>query len=166
MPEPLKPPSLTATSVESPLEIQAKDANLSQLGPNEKRQLIDALQEYITAGLFPSDPKRVPACIEGELTLPLKKEACISVAEKQRKSSPEERHMIRDGTKNLLDRGIIRPSSSPWAAQCYCLKKKDGTLRLCIYWQTLNEQLVANSGGLGGIQTIFDGLKRKNTSHK
>ena len=27
-------------------------------------------------------------------------------------------------------------------------------------WQALNEQLIVNSGGLGGIQTIFDGLKR------
>ena len=66
---------------------------------------MDALREYITTGLFPSDPKRVPACIEGELTLPLKKEACISVAEKQRTSSPEERHMIREETKKLMDRG-------------------------------------------------------------
>ena len=121
---------------------------------------MDALREYITTGLFPSDPKRVPACIEGELTLPLKKEACISVAEKQRTSSPEERHMIREEKRKLLDLGIIRPSNSPWAAQCLCVRKKDGTLRLCIDWRTLNARLVANSRGLGGIQTILDGLKR------
>ena len=49
---------------EAPLECQAKDANLGQLGPNEKWPLTDALQEeYITAGLFPSDPRRIPACI-------------------------------------------------------------------------------------------------------
>ena len=69
--------------------------------------------------------------------------------------------MIREETKKLLDRGIIRPSNSPWAAQCLCVKKKEGTLRLCIDWRALNEQLVANSGGLGDIQTIFDGLKGK-----
>ena len=57
-------------------------------------------------------------------------------------------------------RSIIRPSNSPWAAQCLCVKEKDGDLRLCIDWEALNEQLVVNSGGLGGIQTIFDGLKR------
>ena len=45
--------------------------------------------------------------------------------------------------------------------QCLCVKKKDGTLRLCIDWRALNEQLVADSGGLGDIQTIFDELKGK-----
>ena len=69
--------------------------------------------------------------------------------------------MIREETKKLLDRGIIRPSNSPWAAQFLCVKKKDGTQRLCIDWRALNEQLVADSGGLGDIQTIFDGLKGK-----
>ena len=68
--------------------------------------------------------------------------------------------MIREEKKKLLDRGIIRPSNSPWAAQCLRVKKKDGTLRLCIDWRTLNARLVANSGGLGGIQSILDGLKR------
>ena len=66
--------------------------------------------------------------------------------------------MIREETKKLLDRGIIRPSNSPWAAQCLCVKKKDGTLRLWIDWRALN---VADSGGLCDIQIIFDGLKGK-----
>ena len=113
IPESPKPPHPTTTTTESPPEIQAKDANLSQLGPNEKWQLINALREHITTGLFLSDPKPVPACIKDELTLPLKKEACISVAENQRKSSPEERHMIREEHEKLLDGVIIRPSNSP-----------------------------------------------------
>ena len=59
--------------------------------------------------------------------------------------------MIREETKKLLDRGIIRPSNSPWAAQCLCVKKKDGTLRLWIDWRALNVQLVADSGRLCDI---------------
>ena len=69
--------------------------------------------------------------------------------------------MIREETKKVLDRGIIRPSNSPWAAQCLCVKKKDSTLRLWIDWRALNVQLVADSGGLCDIQIIFDGLKGK-----
>ena len=72
VPAPPKHPPPTAAPAEAPAECQAKDANLGQLGPHQKRQLADALREYITAGLFPSDPKRVPTCIGGELTLPLK----------------------------------------------------------------------------------------------
>ena len=59
--------------------------------------------------------------------------------------------MIREETKKLLDRDIIRSSNSPWVEHCLCVKKKDDTLRLCIDWRVLNAQLVANSGGLGGI---------------
>ena len=69
--------------------------------------------------------------------------------------------MIPEETKKLLDRGIIRPSNSQWAAQWLSVKKKDGPLRLCIDWRILNEQPVADNGGLGDIQTTFDGLKRK-----
>ena len=161
IPKPPKPLPPTATPGEAPPECQAKDANLGQLGPHEKWRMADALQQDITAGLFPSDPKQVPACIGGELILPLKNEICTPAAGKQRKLSPEERHMTREENKKLLDRGIIRPSNSPWATQCLCAKKKNGTLRLCRDWRTLNEQLVAGSGGLGDIQTVFDGLKGK-----
>ena len=80
IPNPPKPLPPTATPAEAPPECQAKDANLSQLDPNEKWQLTDALHEYITAGLFPFDPRRVPACIGGEPTLPLKNEARTSIA--------------------------------------------------------------------------------------
>ena len=73
--------------------------------------------------------------------------------------------MIREEAKKLLDRGIIRLSNLPWVEQCLCVKK-NGTLRLCIGWRALSEQLVANTGGLGGIQTISDGLKRNSSSHK
>ena len=50
---------------------------------------------------------------------------------------------------------------SPWAAQGLCVKKKDGTVRLCIDWRELNKHLVSDSGGLGDMQSIFDGLKGK-----
>lgn len=66
--------------------------------------------------------------------------------------------MIQAEIKKLLDRGI---SMSPRAAQCLCVRKKDGTLRLCIDWRVLNKQLVSDGGGSGDMQTIFDGLKGK-----
>lgn len=34
----------------------------------------------------------------------------------------------------ILDKGYIRPSVSPWGAPILFVKKKDGTLRLCIYY--------------------------------
>ena len=144
-------------------KVQASDANLGTLGSLQKQQLSRLLETFVEDGLFPIDPKRVPACIDGELELPLINESCTPFAAKQRRFSPEERRMIRAEIQKLLDRGIIRPSVSPWAAQCLCVRKKDGTLRLCIDWRVLNKLLVSDSGGLGDMQTIFDGLKGKQT---
>ena len=42
-----------------------------------------------------------------------------------------------------------------------CLRKKDGTLRLCIDWRALNKLLVSDSAGLGDMQSVFDCLKGK-----
>ena len=82
-------------------------------------------------------------------------------AAKQLRFPPEERCMVRADNQKLLDRGIFRPSVSPWAAQCLRVRKKDGTLRWRIDWWVLNKLLVSDSGGLGDVKIIFDGLKGK-----
>lgn len=61
--------------------------------------------------------------------------------------------------KEMLEKGYIRPSLSPWDALILCLKKKDGNLRLCIdYWQ-LNKVLIKNMYPLLRIDDLFDQLK-------
>ena len=103
----------------------------------------------------------MPACVDGELSLPLMDESCTPVAEKQRRFSPQEISMIREEIQKLNDRGIIRPSKSPWAAQVLCVKKKDGTMRLCGDWRRINSLLVVDSGGLGDMQNMLSNLKGK-----
>jgi hypothetical protein len=46
--------------------------------------------------------------------------------------------------KELLDLGIIRPSVSPWGAPIIFVKRKDGSLRLCIDYRDLNRATVKN----------------------
>ena len=46
--------------------------------------------------------------------------------------------------KELLDLGLIRPNVSPWGALGIFLKKKDGSLRLCIDYRDLNRATLKN----------------------
>ena len=48
------------------------------------------------------------------------------------KMAPMELKELKIQLQDLIDKGFIRPSASPWGAPVLFVKKKDGTLRLCI----------------------------------
>jgi hypothetical protein len=47
--------------------------------------------------------------------------------------------------KELLEKGFICPSSSPWGAPVIFILKKDGTQRLCVDYHALNEVTICNT---------------------
>ncbi|KAA3486306.1 Gag-Pol polyprotein [Gossypium australe] len=55
--------------------------------------------------------------------------------------------------------GFARPSSSPWGAPILFVKKKDGSLRLCIDYRKLNKVTIKNKYPLHRINDLFDQLK-------
>jgi hypothetical protein len=61
--------------------------------------------------------------------------------------------------EELLKKGYIHPSVSPWGAPILFLKKKDGTLRLCIDFRKLNKVTVKNKYPLPISDDLFDQLK-------
>lgn len=58
----------------------------------------------------------------------------------------------------LLEAGFIRPSQSPWGAPVLFATKKDGTLRLCVDYRSLNRLTKKNCYPLPRIDDIFDQL--------
>ncbi|XP_070004636.1 uncharacterized protein [Nicotiana sylvestris] len=51
---------------------------------------------------------------------------------------------LKENLQDLLDKGFIRPSMSPWGAPVLFVKKSDGSIRMCIeYWQ-LNKVIIKN----------------------
>jgi hypothetical protein len=59
----------------------------------------------------------------------------------------------------LHAKGFIRPSSSPWGAPVIFVEKKDGTERMCIDYQLLNEVTIKNKYPLPRIEDLFDQMK-------
>ena len=58
--------------------------------------------------------------------------------------------------KELIDKNYIRPSVSPSGAPVIFVKKKDGTLRLCIDYHQLNKMTIKNRYLLPCIDDLFD----------
>ncbi|KAG8489264.1 hypothetical protein CXB51_017314 [Gossypium anomalum] len=61
--------------------------------------------------------------------------------------------------QELTDRGFARPSFSPWGAPVLFVKKKDGTMRMCIDYRQLNKVTIKNKYPLPRIDDLFDQLK-------
>ena len=58
--------------------------------------------------------------------------------------------------QELQSKGYIRPSTSPWGAPVLFVKKKDGSLRLCVDYRKLNRVTVKNKYPLPRIDDLFD----------
>ncbi|KAD3066456.1 hypothetical protein E3N88_34336 [Mikania micrantha] len=61
--------------------------------------------------------------------------------------------------QDLLDKCFIRPSVSPWGAPVLFVKKKDGSMRMCIDYRELNKLTIKNKYPLPRIDDLFDQLQ-------
>nr|VZH94052.1 unnamed protein product [Spirometra erinaceieuropaei] len=65
---------------------------------------------------------------------------------------------LEQTNKDMLDKHVIRPSSSPWASPIVLVKKNDGSLRLCVDYRKLNAVTVKDSFPLPRIDTTLEAL--------
>ncbi|GMJ13693.1 hypothetical protein HRI_005038600 [Hibiscus trionum] len=73
--------------------------------------------------------------------------------------APMELKELKAQIQDLESKGFIRPSSSPWGAPVLFVKKKDGSMRLCIDYRQLNKVTIKNKYPLPRIDDLFDQLK-------
>jgi hypothetical protein len=71
---------------------------------------------------------------------------------------PNELAELKTQLQDLLEKRFIRPSSSPWGCPAIFVKKKDQTLRMCVYYRPLNEVTIKNKYPLPRIDILFDQL--------
>jgi len=73
---------------------------------------------------------------------------------------------LKSQLKELIDKKYIRPSVSPWATPVLFVKKKDGTLHLCIDYRQLNKLTIKNRYPLPRIDDLFDQMRGAEVFYK
>ncbi|KAH0665419.1 hypothetical protein KY285_026625 [Solanum tuberosum] len=73
--------------------------------------------------------------------------------------APTKLRELKVQIQELLDKGFIRPSASPWGAPVLFVKKKDGSIRMCIDYRQLNRVTIRNKYPLLRIDDLFDLLQ-------
>lgn len=72
--------------------------------------------------------------------------------------SPEELAIMKEQLKELLEKGYIQPSSSPWGYPALFVEKKNHSLRICVDYRPLNTVTIKNKYPLPRIDILFDQL--------
>ena len=66
---------------------------------------------------------------------------------------------LKEQLSELQRKEYIRPSSSPWGSPVLFVKKKDGSMRLCVDYRSLNVVTIKNKYPLPRTDDLFDQLK-------
>ncbi|KAL2232455.1 UNVERIFIED_CONTAM: RNA-directed DNA polymerase [Sesamum indicum] len=80
--------------------------------------------------------------------------------------APLKLHKLKKQIEELFGKGFITPSTSPWGAPVLFVKKKDGSIRLCIDYRQLNSVTMKNKYPLSRIDDLLDQLKGATTFSK
>lgn len=73
--------------------------------------------------------------------------------------TPAKLKELKEQLRDLLEKGFIRPSVSPWGAPVLFVKKKDGSLRMYIDYRQLNKVTIKNKYPVLRIDDLFDQLQ-------
>nr|GFB77334.1 putative reverse transcriptase domain-containing protein [Tanacetum cinerariifolium] len=106
--------------------------------------------KYVERGLPP------PRQVEFQIDLV----SCVApVACALYRSAPSEMRELSVQLQELLEKGFIRLSSTPWGAPVLFVKKKDGSFRMCIDYLELNKLSIKNRYPLPRIDDLYDQLQ-------
>jgi hypothetical protein len=107
--------------------------------------------------MFPDDLSGMPSerAIEFKIEL---QSGTAPISKAPYKMSREELAELKIQLKDLLDKGFIHPSSSPWGCPALFVSKKDKGLRLCVDYRPLNAVTIKNKYPLPRIDILFDQL--------
>jgi hypothetical protein len=132
----------------------ANCAKVNQLDASQGSE-VPVVNEF--PDVFPEELPGMPPDRDIEFVIELKPGTTTIYRTPYRMATPELAELM-EHVKELLEKGFIHPSSSPWGAPVIFVLKKDGTQRLCVDYRALNEVTVKNKYPLPRIDDLFDQL--------
>ncbi|KAL0543839.1 hypothetical protein IC582_018944 [Cucumis melo] len=108
--------------------------------------------------VFPDELRGLPPPREIDFAIELEL-GTTPISRAPYRMAPAELKELKVQLQELLDKGFIRPSVSPWGASVLFVKKKDGSMSLCIDYRELNKVTVKNRCPLPRIDDLFDQLQ-------
>ena len=108
--------------------------------------------------VFPDDLSGLPPVRDVEFTIDLLP-GTDPISLVLYRMTPAELRELKIQLQELVDKGFIQPSVSPWGAPVLFVRKKDGTLRLCIDYRQLNRVTIKNRYPLPRIDDLFDQMR-------
>jgi hypothetical protein len=107
--------------------------------------------------VFPEDLPGLPLERDVEFVIELKP-GTTPISRTSYRMPPNELAELKTQLQDLLEKGFIRPSSSPWGCPAIFVKKKDQTLRMCVDYRPLNEVSIKNKYPIPQINILFNQL--------
>ncbi|XXG85952.1 hypothetical protein AAC387_Pa11g0946 [Persea americana] len=131
-------------------------AFISEQKPEQKLEHIPVVCEF--PDVFPDEVPGLPPAREVDFTIELVP-GTAPISKAPYRMAPSELYELKKQIQELLDKGFIRPSVSPWGAPVLFVKKKDGTFRMCIDYRQINQVTIKNKYPLPRIDELFDQLQ-------
>jgi hypothetical protein len=116
---------------------------------------IPVVCEYLD--VFPDELPGMPPDRDVEFVIELQP-GTAPISKRPYRMPPKELAELKTQLQELLDKGYIRPSSSPWGCPALFVKKKDGSLRMCVDYRPLNAVTIKNKYPLPRVDVLFDQL--------
>jgi hypothetical protein len=115
--------------------------------------------------VFPNDFPGLPLDHDVEFKIELLP-STAPISRRPYRMPPNELAELKVQLNELLKKGLIRPSSSPWGYPAIFVKKKDQSLRMCVDYRPLNAVTVKNKYPLPRIDILFDQLSKAKVFQK
>jgi hypothetical protein len=109
---------------------------------------------YEYADVFPDELPGMPPYRDIEFAIELQP-GTTPISKRPYRMPPTELAELKKQLQDLLDKGFIRPSTSPWGCPALFVKKKDESLRLCIDYRPLNVVTIKNKYPLPRIDLFL-----------